>query len=128
MWSTRFVVLLYDTCVRPDMTLKFRISWKVITFFERKTTQTAKKEPTDTFDFPQMMFCPAVGYKSRELAKMSLAEGFLQPHFTSYPENFNLTDIDELWKNGTYQRNEFDLIWWTEDGKFPLTFQLSHFF
>ena len=58
---------------------------------------------------------------------MNLTEDFLQPHFTPYPENFNITDIDELWKNGTYQRDEFDIIWWTEDGKITLNFQLNHF-
>ena len=50
---------------------------------------------------------------------MKMAEDFLQPHFTFYPDNFNLTDIDQLWKNSTYQRDEFDLIWWSEDGKVP---------
>ena len=92
---------------------------KVIAFIEKKTTQTAKKESTENFDFPQMMFCPTVGLKSEELVKMKMAEDFLQPHFTFYPDNFNLTDIDQLWKNSTYQRDEFDLIWWSEDGKVP---------
>lgn len=48
---------------------------------------------------------------------MKMAEDFLHPHFTFYPENFNLIDIDQLWKNGTYQRDEFNLIWYSEDGK-----------
>ena len=83
---------------------------QVIAFIEKKTTQTAKKEPADNFDFPQMMFCQTDGFKSEELVKMKMAEDFLHPHFTFYPENFNLIDVDQLWKNGTYQRDEFNLI------------------
>ena len=52
---------------------------------------------------------------------MGKAEDFLQPHFTFYPENFNLTDISQLWENGTYQRDEFNLIWLTEDGNVKFT-------
>ena len=64
------------------------------------------------------MFCPTDGFKSEELVKMGKAEDFLKPHFTYYAENFNLTDINQLWENGTFQGDEFNLLWRTEDGTF----------
>ena len=73
-------------------------------------------------NFPQVMFCPKAGLKSTELVKMKLAEGFpmpedfLKPHFMPYPLNFKLPDMDQIWENGTYQRNEFNVVWNVEDG------------
>ena len=73
-------------------------------------------------DFPQVMFCPKAGLKSEELVAMGKAEGipltrdFLKPQLTPFLSNFNLTDIDEIWQNGTYQRNEFNIEWKVEDG------------
>ena len=75
-------------------------------------------------DFPQVMFCPKAGLKSEELVAMGQAEGipltedFLKPQLTPYLSNFNLTDIDTIWENGTYQRNEFNVVWSVEDGNF----------
>ena len=75
-------------------------------------------------DFPQVMFCPKAGLKSEELVAMGQAKGipltrdFLKPQLTPFLSNFNLTDIDEIWENGTYQRNEFNVVWKVEDGNF----------
>ena len=74
-------------------------------------------------NFPQVIFCPKAAMKSEELVAMGQAAGnplpedFLMPHLTPYSSNFNLTDIDEIWENGTYQRNEFNLVWKVENGK-----------
>ena len=99
---------------------------KVIAFIEEKTTHIVEKTPMKEKDFPQVMFCPKTGFRSEELVKMELAEGipmaedFLAPHYMLYQSNFNLTDIDQIWENGTYQRNEFNVLWKIEDGNFQL--------
>ena len=67
-------------------------------------------------ELPQLLFCPAVGLKSEGLNGMGLAEDFLKPHFITYHQNFNITDINLIWDNGTFQRNEFDLTWIVEEG------------
>ena len=67
-------------------------------------------------ELPELLFCPTDGLKSEKLNSMGLVEDFLKPHFITYHENFNLTDIDLIWGNGTFQRNDFDLTWIVEDG------------
>ena len=77
-------------------------------------------------EFPQVMFCPKSALKSEELVAMGRAAGvnftedFLKPQMLPYNSNFNLTDIDEIWKNGTYQKSDFGLVWMVEDGKLRL--------
>ena len=93
---------------------------KVIAFIEEKTTHIVEKTPMKEKDFPQVMFCPKTGLKSEELVKMEVAEDFLVPHMMPYQSNFNLTDIDQIWENGTYQRNEFNVLWTVEDGNYQL--------
>ena len=72
--------------------------------------------------------------KSEELVAMGQAAGnplpedFLMPHLTPYSSNFNLTDIDEIWENGTYQRNEFNLVWKVENGNFGCSRQSNLLF
>ena len=97
-------------------------SFKVIAFFETKTTRMVEKTLMKELNFPEVMFCPKAGLKSEELVAMGqsqgipLTEDFLKPQLTSYLTNFNISNIDEIWENGTYQGDEFDLLWEIEDG------------
>ena len=99
---------------------------KVIAFIEEKTTRVVEKTLMKKLEFPQVIFCPKSALKSEELVAMGRAAGvnftedFLKPQMLPYNSNFNLTDIDEIWKNGTYQKGDFGLQWMVEDGKLRL--------
>ena len=105
--------------------------FKVIAFIEEKTTRVVEKTLMKEMEFPQVIFCPKSALKSEELVAMGRAAGvnftedFLKPQMLPYNSNFNLTDIDEIWKNGTYQKGDFGLQWMVEDGKLRLDEQFT---
>ena len=89
----------------------------MVKFYNGKRTQIIEKLTSDSMDFPQVQFCTSQGFKPKVLTDMGLKESSLKlAQFTTYYENVNLGDIEEIWDNATYSMEEFALTWMLIEG------------
>ena len=75
-------------------------------------------------DFPQLMICSQIGYKTDVLTEMGLPNDVLntmQPHIL--PENYYDFDAQSVWDNGTYSWKDLEINQFVMKGK-PISFCL----
>ena len=85
---------------------------KVEKFIEGTTTQTQERFISYDMEFPQLMICMQIGYKTDVLTEMELSKNFLN---TLEPRHWNEKnfdfDVQGVWDNGTYSENDIKLNW-----------------
>ena len=87
---------------------------------ERKTTQTQEMETSNDMEFPQLMICTQIGYKTDVLTEMNLSTSVLstmEPHLPL--ERNHDFDSQSVWDSGTYSSKDFAIYWmvWKGDVK-----------
>ena len=62
-------------------------------------------------EVPQVVFCTKFPFKTDMMTEMGFREKFLlvKPH--TYLENKNITDLNDVWENGTYSMDELSIGW-----------------
>ena len=87
-------------------------------FYEATTTQTQEKFTSNDMEFPQLMICSSIGYKTDALNDMGLSKNVLS---TMEPRleilnNYDF-DVQTAWDKGTYSINDFAIKWMVTKGK-----------
>ena len=93
-------------------------------FYEGTTTLTQERVPSNDMEFPQLMICSQIGYKTDVLTEMELPKNVLN---TIVPRNLveNNYDFDaqSVWDNGTYSLKDLEINQFVMKGK-PISFCL----
>ena len=90
---------------------------QVVKFFEEQTIQTTERRFEEELEVPQVVFCTKFPFKTDMMTEMGFREKFLlvKPH--TYLENKNITDLNDVWENGTYSMDELSIGWLVMYGK-----------
>ena len=62
-------------------------------------------------EVPQVVFCTKHPFKTDGLPNVGLTENFFLPSLHTYTENMNITDVNDVWENGTYSMDEVSIGW-----------------
>ena len=73
--------------------------------------QTTERSFEEELEVPQVTFCTKYPFKTDALTKVGLTEFFLLDAPHTYMENIKITDVDEVWENGTYSMDELSIGW-----------------
>ena len=94
------------------------MSYKVVKFYEVTTTQTQERVHSIDMEFPQLMICSQIGYKTNVLTEMGQPINILQ---TLVPRKLTESNYDfdaqSVWDNGSYSLNDFGINWFVIQGK-----------
>ena len=102
---------------KPFLIRKHLDKLQIVKFINKKRTQIVEKMTSDSMDFPQVQFCTSRGFKTNVLTDIGLkAHSMKFAQFTTYYENIDLGDIEEIWENATYSMEEFALTWMIVEG------------
>ena len=85
--------------------------FQVVKFFEGQTVQTTERKFVEELDVPQVIFCTKYPFKFNVLENMGFNDTFLLVQPTTYLENINIPDTNEVWENGTYSMDELSIGW-----------------
>ena len=85
--------------------------FQVVKFFEKQTVQTTERQVVEELDVPQVIFCTKYPFKFNVIENMGLNDTFLTLYPTTYLENINISDTNEVWENGTYSMDELSIGW-----------------
>ena len=91
-------------------------------FFEGSTTQTQEIIPSHDMDFPQLMICSKIGFKTDALIEM----GHNKEILSAMDQRIRVGNNHEfgaqsVWDNGTYSLNDLAINWIVVQGK-PCSF------
>ena len=86
-------------------------------FYEEQTIQTTERKFEEELEVPQVVFCTQYPFKADVMKNMGLRQNFLLVQPYTYLENINITDINDVWENGTYSMDELALGWLVMYGK-----------
>ena len=87
-------------------------------FYEGATTQTQEKFFSNDMEFPQLMICSQIGFKTDALREMGLSKNFLSTMEVRYEiQNISNFDAQRVWDNGTYSLNDLAIKWVKVKGK-----------
>ena len=106
-----------ETCTKPHESENTPSTLQIIKFIDGKRTQIVEKMTSDSMDFPQVLFCTSRGFKTNVLTDIGLKANSMKfAQFSTYYQNIDLGDIEEIWENATYSMEEFALTWIFIDG------------
>ena len=96
------------------------MSYKVVKFYEGTTTQTQERVHSNNMEFPQLMICSQIGYKTDVLTEMGQPINILQTiEARNLIESNYDFDAQTVWDNGTYSLNDFAINWMVIKGNPP---------
>ena len=81
-------------------------------FYEGTTTLTQERITSNDLQFPQIMICSQLGYKTDVVTEMGLPKDILntlEPHH--FDGNNHDFDAQSVWDNVTYSANDFAINW-----------------
>ena len=85
--------------------------FQVVKFFEKQTVQTTERQVVEEMDVPQVIFCTKHPFKFNVIENMGFNDTLLLLYPTTYFENINISDTNEVWENGTYSMDELSIRW-----------------
>ena len=92
------------------------MSTQVVKFIDKETVQTTERRFVEELEVPQIVFCAKYPFKTDAVKKMGLSglrDNFLlaQPWNYGTMENMNITNLNDVWENGTVSMDELSIGW-----------------
>ena len=92
------------------------MSTQVVKFIDKETMQTTERRFVEELEVPQVVFCTKYPFNTDAVTKMGLKDNFILVQPYTYLENMNITDIHDVWENGTISMDELSIGWYLLNG------------
>ena len=92
------------------------MSTQVVKFIDQNTLQTTERRFVEELEVPQIIFCTKYPFKTDAAKKMGLRDNFLLAQHYTYLENMNITNVNDVWENGTVSVDELSIGWYLFNG------------
>ena len=93
-----------------------KMSIQVVKFIEKETVQTTERRLVEELAVPQVVFCTKYPFKTDAVTKMGLKDNFILVQPYTYLEDMNITNINNVWENGTVSMDELSIGWYLFNG------------